>query len=429
MRSTRLGSAAAAAALVVLAGLATAPTGPAVAAPTATAAAKAKANKADARIKAKLKSRIKHPALGKDVAVRVHDPLTGKTVYSSRSTQGQLPASNMKIVTAANALTVIGPSTRFPTRVVRGSSSTHIVLVGGGDPLLASGDLGKLAYRTVAALKKGSATGTAPQKVRLTVDATLFPKPTRAPGWRTSYGLSEVSPVRALARRGVASKDTVADARTYFVKQLKARGVAASYAGLAGKRATGVEIARFEGHRVDQAVRAMMPPSDNQIAEVLFRQVALHSGRSATWGNGAKAARAALAKAKVPLSGVAIKDGSGLSRSNRLTAAALVAILRRAEDGGTASLNALMPSMPVAGRSGTLRSRYTSSPTRCARGKVKAKTGYIDGVVALSGVARGADGRPRVFSIVANSIPSSRHSVRSTQLAVDRLAATITGCH
>ena len=98
-------------------------------------------------------------------------------------------------------------------------------------------------------------------------------------------------------------------------------------------------------------------------------------------------------------------------------------------DGRHPQLASVAASFPVAGRTGTLRTRYKTASSRCARGKVKAKTGFVNGVVALSGTARAADGKPRVFSIVANNIPSRRYSVRSTQYAVDSLAATITGCY
>jgi D-alanyl-D-alanine carboxypeptidase/D-alanyl-D-alanine-endopeptidase (penicillin-binding protein 4) len=94
-------------------------------------------------------------------------------------------------------------------------------------------------------------------------------------------------------------------------------------------------------------------------------------------------------------------------------------------------LAGFMDRFPVAGVSGTLAPsyrRYTSWPTACAAGKVKAKTGSLSGVYALSGVAVARDGRPRVFSFVANGVPATS-SGRAVRAALDRLAATVVGCY
>ena len=65
-----------------------------------------------------------------------------------------------------------------------------------------------------------------------------------------------------------------------------------------------------------------------------------------------------------------------------------------------------------------------TNPTRCAAGLIEAKTGSLSGVIALSGFARGADGNVKLFSFLLNKVPSTL----TTRRAVDRLAATITGC-
>ena len=83
--------------------------------------------------------------------------------------------------------------------------------------------------------------------------------------------------------------------------------------------------------------------------------------------------------------------------------------------------------MAVAGVSGTLAPdylRYVTAPTRCAAGLIEAKTGSLSGVIALSGLARGADGRLKAFSFLLNRVSSTLR----TRRAVDRLATTVTGC-
>jgi D-alanyl-D-alanine carboxypeptidase/D-alanyl-D-alanine-endopeptidase (penicillin-binding protein 4) len=84
-------------------------------------------------------------------------------------------------------------------------------------------------------------------------------------------------------------------------------------------------------------------------------------------------------------------------------------------------------SLAIAGRTGTLAPkylRYVTAPTNCAAGLIEAKTGSLSGVIALSGFARGADGKIKLFSFLLNHVPSTL----TTRRAVDRLAATVTGC-
>jgi D-alanyl-D-alanine carboxypeptidase/D-alanyl-D-alanine-endopeptidase (penicillin-binding protein 4) len=84
-------------------------------------------------------------------------------------------------------------------------------------------------------------------------------------------------------------------------------------------------------------------------------------------------------------------------------------------------------SFAVAGVSGTLAPhylRYVTNPTRCAAGLIQAKTGSLTGVISLTGFARGADGQVKLFSFLLNQVPSTL----TTRRAVDRLAATVTGC-
>ncbi|MEK9737941.1 MAG: D-alanyl-D-alanine carboxypeptidase, partial [Candidatus Nanopelagicales bacterium] len=102
----------------------------------------------------------------------------GQLLYEYDGDEKQIPASTMKVVTAATSLTALGVQTRFPTSVVQGDSASEIILVGGGDPLLSRGDINKLAGKTAKVLRKRGTTS-----VSLAVDDYLFPSPSDAPGW------------------------------------------------------------------------------------------------------------------------------------------------------------------------------------------------------------------------------------------------------
>ena len=96
----------------------------------------------------------------------------------------------------------------------------------------------------------------------------------------------------------------------------------------------------------------------------------------------------------MPLEGVDIQDGSGLSRLNRTTCAALAALLSV-----TPVADELRDLLPVAGREGTLATELLDSE---AEGRLQAKTGTLTDVKALSGTQPGADRRDVDFSLVLN---------------------------
>jgi D-alanyl-D-alanine carboxypeptidase/D-alanyl-D-alanine-endopeptidase (penicillin-binding protein 4) len=115
----------------------------------------------------------------------------------------------------------------------------------------------------------------------------------------------------------------------------------------------------------------------------------------------------ALGEAGVPLDGVRLSDGSGLSRLDRLTAQALVAILL-AGSADPEIRGAFVTSLAVAGISGTMKRRLTRRPTR---GQVIAKTGTTSQASALAGFVR----RRYVFAIVQNGSPVPYWSARAAQ--------------
>ena len=113
--------------------------------------------------------RLDNPRLGTDVALLAIDAATGEIVSDRDSGRLMLPASNMKIVTAVTTLAALGPQARFTTRVRAGATPTDIVLEGGGDPLLSTKDLRKLANATAKVLPAGT-------PVVVHVDDDLLPR-------------------------------------------------------------------------------------------------------------------------------------------------------------------------------------------------------------------------------------------------------------
>jgi D-alanyl-D-alanine carboxypeptidase/D-alanyl-D-alanine-endopeptidase (penicillin-binding protein 4) len=102
-----------------------------------------------------------------------------------------------------------------------------------------------------------------------------------------------------------------------------------------------------------------------------------------------------LERAGIATATLALHDGSGLSRLDRVTPEATARLL--AQIAKTSSANVFRDSLPVSGRDGTLRSRLNR-----AAGRILAKTGTLTYTNSLSGYATTADNEPIAFSIICN---------------------------
>jgi D-alanyl-D-alanine carboxypeptidase/D-alanyl-D-alanine-endopeptidase (penicillin-binding protein 4) len=378
---------------------------------------------ADARISAMLAARVTTTRFGTAFSGAVVDASSNAVVWSKRGTTAYLPASTTKLVTAANVLSRLGPSARFTTRLRGGSQADQVVVVGRGDPSLTSASLDAMARSTASALR-----GRGLRSARVYVDDSVFPAPTLAYGWKSSYVPDAITPVRGLVRDQRDVWDTSADVGRYVRDRLTTYGVSATYMGRARASATSRVYASSTGDTVAAMASRMLLHSDNEIAEALHKQVGISRGTGATW-TGARTAQSRQMAAQ-GLTLTALYDGSGLSRADRLTALQLARLVDRGVD---TAYPALWPmrsaqAMPTAGRTGTLRAeygRFVTAESRCAAGRVWAKTGTLSDVVALAGFTKGTDGRVKVFAFVVNG----RTSSLALKQGVDMLAATVNGCH
>jgi D-alanyl-D-alanine carboxypeptidase/D-alanyl-D-alanine-endopeptidase (penicillin-binding protein 4) len=158
-----------------------------------------------------------------------------------------------------------------------------------------------------------------------------------------------------------------------------------------------VQLADVQSPPVSALVRHMDVYSDNFYAEMLMKEVGAVQGSGGSAVAGLAVTRGLLAGAGVPLAGVRMVDGSGLSLVDRWTAGALATLLRAMWlDPDLRPY--IVPALPIAGETGTLEHRMRNRP---ARGLVRAKTGTTDNSSALSGFV----GDRYVFSVVENGRP------------------------
>ena len=338
------------------------------------------------------------------------DLRSGETLFSQNAGRGLLPASAEKLSVSFTALHILGPRFRFRTELVgKGSRSGRtwkgdLFLVGYGDPTLDDSDLDRLARRFAD-------TGITRVAGRVFGDDTHFDARRDAPGWKPRYLGIESRPLSALSVAGVhligANGSAVAAARG-LAAALEKRGI--DVRGSSGARrapASSVPIAFDLSERLSNVVHHMNAESDNFVAEMVLKQLGATVAEPASTAAGASVVRETLAHAAIPLGGVRIADGSGLSRYDRSTVTALAGIVRAGATDPTIG-RAFVASLAVAGVSGTLRNRLATRPTR---GRIHAKTGTTNRASALAGLV----GNRYVFAILHNGRPVPYWTARAAQ--------------
>jgi len=346
---------------------------------------------------------------------------SGRLVYGLHSTRSLGPASNEKLGVAVAALERLGPFYRIRTEVLGDgalSGSTwqgRLVLKGFGDPTLTTADL-----RTLAASLR--AAGIRRVTGRIAGDESYFDRRRTASGWRPSFYKNESPPLSALVvDRAKVNGRTVDNpalaAARAFRKALIAAGIAVVGKAVVDRAPAGATTLSFVRSRtVTALIRRMNKVSDNFYAEMLVKHLGARIRNAGTTAAGCIVVRRVLERRGVPLVGVRIVDGSGLSSYDRATARALGTLLVSVWR-DPALRTPFFSSLSIAGVDGTLEDRMRRGP---ARGRVRGKTGTLSTVSSLSGYV----GTRYVFSILQNGQPISWSSARRAQ---DRFAQTLAG--
>jgi serine-type D-Ala-D-Ala carboxypeptidase/endopeptidase (penicillin-binding protein 4) len=359
-----------------------------------------------------------HVAQSRTGALAV-DLATGLPVYSHNLTLPLIPASNEKLAVTYAALHAFGPAYQFETQVIAEGEQEgalwrgDLILKGYGDPTLSSLRLNALATQV-------RRYGITRVSGRLVGDESFFDSKRTAPGWKSWFFINESPPLSALTAdrgryRGRTSRNPAQAAAELFREALLAAGVSITGRTVVGKATDGaLPLASSSSLPLLHVLRFMNRESDNFTAEVLLKHLGTRLTDQGTTFAGAAVVRQILTEQQIPVGGVRIVDGSGLSRLNRLTPAMLVAMLQRGYADPLVR-EVLLSTLPLAGRTGTLRRRMRGSP---AAGRVRAKTGTTREASALSGYVK----RRYAFAILQNGSPVSTYWARRAQ---DRFAAVL----
>ena len=346
------------------------------------------------------------------------DLATGQTLFARNPDTPLAPASNEKLTVTFTALQELGATYHFRTEVLgRGHQDGavwrgDVYLKGFGDPTLMSLGLEHLAAQLRIA-------GIARIDGRVLGDESWFDSERTAPGWKAAFFVNECPPLSALAvdrdvyQHHVALEPALAAAGR-FRQLLRKHGIPAGAAGVGRAPDDAYGLAQIESDPLPDVLATMDRESDNFIAEELLKAIGAEAGDGGTTAAGAAVVRRDLTAAGIPLAGVRIVDGSGLSLADRLTARTIAMLLVFAWRDPDLQ-QPLWLALPVAGVSGTLEDRMRRAP---ARGTVRAKTGTTSRASALSGYVRDR----YVFAVLQNGLPVAASSARKAQ---DRFASAL----
>ncbi|HMA02634.1 MAG: D-alanyl-D-alanine carboxypeptidase/D-alanyl-D-alanine-endopeptidase [Gemmatimonas sp.] len=147
-----------------------------------------------------------------------------------------------------------------------------------------------------------------------------------------------------------------------------------------------------------QVLPALLKPSQNQIAEVLYKTLGLEKTGVGSSDSGRVVLERQLAAWGAESDGYLIRDGSGLSRYGYLSPETLVRVLNKVR--ADTAFHVFYDALPIAGLDGSLRNRVKGT---AAAGRIHAKTGSVANARSLSGYALTADNHVLIFSLLANN--------------------------
>lgn len=355
------------------------------------------------------------------IGIKVVAVETGEVVYEKNPYKLHHPASTTKLFTAATALAKLGSDYQFETTVyVDADADTQVVgdiyLKGRADPVLQPFDMMKLVDTLLE-------TGLQSIQGDIVVDTTYLDTVREGPGWMwddrplriSALSIRQIEPEPGTRSRALACG--------YLLRnELIEKGIEVTGDVVPGTVPLDARtVAKHLSPPLANIIKLMNKPSDNWIAELLFKTIGAEvMGEPGTWAKGRDAVNEFLEEITGEPPAHRFVDGSGLSRYNLLNAELLTQLL-----GYMYHNFELMPeylaSLPIAGVDGTLGNRMQGMS---AEKVLRAKTGTLSGVSALAGYAFTADGEVFAFGILISHYVGSAISARDIQ---DQIGNYLTG--
>ena len=329
-------------------------------------------------------------------AVMVVDKLTGEVVYQNDATTPRKPASVLKILTAAAAYTHLSPSDSYTTSLWQGLDSKTVVIQGSLDPWIS------YDHKVATKMKRTSLS---------------------AIQWSAIEYLQENN-IDSLQGTRILYSNLFPQDIAVIKKYLKFRKVdielKKSTAIAAVNQSTAL-ITTSQSPQLSRIIDWALTWSDNLLSDRIARAAADSAGFTRDFAGVQRTFKKLLTDFNIDANGLVVKDGSGLSKANRLTAVqAAQLLLALSKD---AKFEPLLRGLPIGGVTGTLTDRFLETAPS-AVGLVRAKTGTLNGTTNLAGFVESGE-HEFIFVIISDQHSKSYTVTKRVRATVDRILGKI----
>ena len=340
-----------------------------------------------------LKSAASSKALANPAMILI-DPGTGETIFENSATSFRKPASLLKILSATALLTYLTPDHRFTTEISTGSEPNTLIIAGSLDPWM--------ERRNSVATKMG--------RVSLPKLVTSALKKLDA---------DNGEPIKTLRIEHSEMHSTDLD---FIEAQFKARNIKVSTLKVTSAEArlyAKESIAKFESPPLQTIMDWMLLWSENTLGDRMAMYAAMNAGFGYTKSGIEKVFVKTLTDLEIDATGLNAVDGSGLSKSNKVSARMIGQLLLKTYS--NEKYRTIYGGLPIGGVSGTMQTRFIKSAPS-AIGLVRAKTGTLNGTVSLAGYVQGGD-QEYIFVAIADQIPKGISAGKAARTALDKVLA------
>jgi serine-type D-Ala-D-Ala carboxypeptidase/endopeptidase (penicillin-binding protein 4) len=317
------------------------------------------------------------------------NPADGKVIAQNSAESLRIPASVLKLVSTATALHFVGPDKTYTTGIYSTEESNTYLIKGSLDPWLTS-NLTQSKKNGQKFLPSLVAKANKENKKKITIYYS-----------------------------GLYEKDIF-----NLNINLKAKKIRATFKKVESSEASVLakdEIATLTSPPISEMVKFTILWSDNALADRLGKAAARKLGHGTDSKGLTQTFKQAMDELRVDATGMKAFDGSGLSKSNRVSANTIVTLLSKIRN--NPNFQSIYEGLPVGGLTGTLQKRFLETAPQ-AVGHVHAKTGWVNRSVTMAGYVD--DGETEyAFAILADGITPTFTSRNRARAAMDRLLGVI----
>ena len=321
--------------------------------------------------------------------ILIIDPITQTEIFESEADVPRAPASILKLISSVTAIKAYGADKVFKTSINSTSDPERFILLGEYDPWLTTSMSSAKRFQRALSPKLISAigqTGVDPETVTIEFN-------------------------------GLFTKD-IENLRAFYGNKVKFKRVTkAEVKTLSGL----TPLAEVSSPHLSDIIGFTLLWSDNTLADRLARNASDEMGFTRDSDGMNKAFAETLKSLDVDYAGLSVKDGSGLSHDDRVSARTIAELLWKIRI--EPEFQSIYDGLPVAGESGTLKDRFKKSG-KSAKGLVKAKTGWINTSVTLAGYVE-VGNNEYVFAVIANSVTTTENSRDLARKTIDKMLAMV----